>query len=168
MSSELWYTLEGPAFYAGVGSRKTPQETQELMTAAARRFYDNGWTLRSGGAIGADSAFEHGAGTQTEIFCAEDATDEGILLASTIHPAWHRCSSYAKALHGRNILQVLGRDLNSPVKGVVCWTPGGIATGGTRTAIILARQHKIPVINLYNTTDLTIKFVEWVLSDGNI
>lgn len=47
--------------YAGIGSRRTPPEVQEVMAHLAGLLGQAGWTLRSGRAIGADSAFETGA-----------------------------------------------------------------------------------------------------------
>lgn len=48
--------------YAGIGSRETPPSVLEYMTLFARDWaHDYEATLRSGGAIGADLAFEQGA-----------------------------------------------------------------------------------------------------------
>jgi len=69
-------------------------------------------------------------------------------MASVIHPAWYRCSDYVRKLHARNCFQVLGRDLRTPSSFLVCWTLDGADIGGTRTAIVLARNHSIEVINL--------------------
>lgn len=44
--------------YAGIGSRETPMEVLELMTKASTWLGSKGYTLQSGGAIGADMAFE--------------------------------------------------------------------------------------------------------------
>ena len=44
--------------YAGIGSRATPQAELEAMTEAAKMLSEKGYTLRSGGAKGADTAFE--------------------------------------------------------------------------------------------------------------
>lgn len=44
--------------YAGIGSRETPMEVLELMTKASAWLGARGYTLQSGGAIGADMAFE--------------------------------------------------------------------------------------------------------------
>jgi len=123
------------------------------MVKIAQRLASTGWVLRSGGAIGADSAFERGAGRAKEIFYAADATPASVEIASTVHPAWHRCSDYARKLHGRNVMQVLGRDLKLPSKFVVCWTRDGLPVGGTATAIRLARKFDIPVFNLAVTAD---------------
>ena len=48
-------------YYAGIGSRETPQEFLEFFVKLARFLYSKGYTLRSGGADGSDKAFEIGA-----------------------------------------------------------------------------------------------------------
>lgn len=47
-------------FYTGVGNRDTPHEYLEKMTALASLLEKEGCILRSGGAEGADTAFENG------------------------------------------------------------------------------------------------------------
>jgi hypothetical protein len=47
-------------FYTGIGSRETPEDVLRLMKVFAAQNADRGWTLRSGAAPGADSAFESG------------------------------------------------------------------------------------------------------------
>jgi hypothetical protein len=57
--------------YAGIGSRETPEAALAYMFRIGREWGHKGWTLRSGGAKGADSAFEEGAldmGGPLEIF----------------------------------------------------------------------------------------------------
>ena len=46
--------------YTGVGSRETPPDIYELMQKIGYRLSLDGFTLRSGGAYGADQAFELG------------------------------------------------------------------------------------------------------------
>jgi predicted Rossmann fold nucleotide-binding protein DprA/Smf involved in DNA uptake len=46
--------------YAGIGSRRTPSEILELMKEIGSKLEIEGWLLRSGGAPGADQAFEAG------------------------------------------------------------------------------------------------------------
>ena len=138
-------------FYTGVGSRSTPSHIMKVMGLLAVKLSIDGWTLRSGGAVGADSAFEHGVtivGGSKEIYLASDANKAALEMASAIHPTWYRCSDYVRKLHARNCFQVLGRDLRTPSSFLVCWTLGGADIGGTRTAIVLARNHNIEVINL--------------------
>lgn len=47
--------------YAGIGSRETPPDVLELFSQLAKRLCRLGWTLRTGGAPGADQAFVIGA-----------------------------------------------------------------------------------------------------------
>lgn len=47
-------------WYTGVGSRETPANILDLMERVGYALASQGWTLRSGGALGADQAFENG------------------------------------------------------------------------------------------------------------
>ena len=47
-------------FYAGIGSRETPEHIQSIMTEIATLLERRRYVLRSGGAEGADLAFENG------------------------------------------------------------------------------------------------------------
>lgn len=138
--------------YAGIGARKTPESILNEMKAIAIYLQATGYVLRSGGAIGADTAFEHGAGIHSEIYRAHDANPDSLELAARFHPAWHRCSPQAKKLMARNGFQVLGRDLVSPSRFIVCWTADGKASGGTGQAIRIAEHYGIPVFNLHDKT----------------
>ena len=136
--------------YAGIGSRETPRSILDLMTAIARKLEALGYTLRSGGATGADTAFEEGVERLKEIYYDYDATSEAIEYASQFHPAWHNCRSGGRKLHGRNSMILLGRKLDTPVRFVICWTKDGKASGGTGQAIRIAEGCNIPVFNLFN------------------
>lgn len=62
---------------------------------------------------------------------------------------------FGQRAHTRNVFQVLGADLRSPSSFLVCWAPwdprsAGDVTGGTRTAVRLARSFGIPVFNLFD------------------
>lgn len=146
--------------YAGIGSRKTPAITLSLMTKAARRLDGLGWTLRSGGALGADLAFELGAGRK-EIYLPWRNFNKNpshlyridelaFAMARRYHPAWDRCSPAARKFHARNCYQVLGLDLATPADFVLCWTPNGKVTGGTGQALRIAADYDVPVINMFN------------------
>jgi hypothetical protein len=155
-------------FYAGIGSRQTPLPVLALMSAVAARLAAAGWTLRSGGADGADLAFEQGAGNgPKEIYLPwqgfngnasllSEIDDAAFELAAQYHPNWNRLKPSVRRLIARNGYQVLGRDLTTPVRFVLCWTPDGIisaqgrtaASGGTGQAIAIAADRGIPVFNL--------------------
>ncbi len=145
--------------YTGIGSRKTPFETLMDMRLIATVLEKFGWVLRSGGANGADQAFESGADKYKEIYLPwprfnnsdsdlMSPSAEAMKMVSSIHPAWNRCSTAAKVLHARNAHQVLGLDLKTPSNLLICWTPGGMPVGGTATAIRIAEMHNVPVYNL--------------------
>jgi len=158
-------------FYTGVGSRETPGPVLERMRAIAAALAQAGFTLRSGGAEGADTAFEEGArsveGARMEIYLPWRGFNgnpsplytvdrRALDVARRVHPAWHRLSPAARKLHGRNCYQVLGLSFDAPSQFVVCWTSDGCEsgrtrstrTGGTGTAIELAERHGVPVFNL--------------------
>ena len=144
-------------YYTGVGSRETPPDILKLMTEFARVANKMGMVLRSGGADGADRAFELGADLKKEIYRPEDAIPDAFEIASRFHPTWFFLPEYIRKLHARNVFQVLGRDLRTLSKFLVCWTPDGCTqhktrrkiTGGTGTAISVASEiARIPIFNM--------------------
>jgi hypothetical protein len=157
-------------FYTGVGSRDTPDPVAEKMEKIAVLLYNAEYILRSGGALGADTAFERGVNFATKgidsgkwkriyvpwkgfraSFGQDDIHEihkDAFRIASRIHLVWNRLSDAEKRLHARNVHQVLGDNLMTPSKFLVCWTLDGLSQGGTRTAIMLAKEVKIPVYNL--------------------
>ena len=169
-------TTHGSLTYAGIGSRKTPPDDLARMEAVGAILQRQGWTLRSGGAEGADSAFELGAdraaredrtAARKEIyipwnnFQQRSAQEPGVILASALpkaheamemakryHPAWERLSHGARLLQSRNTYQILGRELDDPSGVVICWTEGGTIKGGTGQALRIAQDLGIPVLNL--------------------
>lgn len=151
--------------YTGIGSRNTPADVLTLAGTIARRLSDQGWHLRSGGARGADQAFEIGCCGACDSYApvpqryapADWAMAESI--AAQHHPAWTRCSGYVRQLHTRNVFQILGHEgLNEPSRFVLCWTPDGCedgtrttrATGGTGQALRIAATFGVPIYNLAN------------------
>lgn len=155
------------SWYAGIGSRETPQDVKELMLVTGIALAQNGWGLRTGGAPGADTAFEAGAilgAGEIEIYLPwpgfedrdigeyaggrDHPTKAAYALAERLHPAWDRLSRGARALIARNGHQVLGDELDDPVKFVLCWTPGGEGGGGTGQAIRVAQEFQVPVFDL--------------------
>jgi hypothetical protein len=132
------------------------------MTRVASMLSARGYTLRSGAAEGADTAFEAGAGDMKEIFPGSLRTGPRELsVAREVHPSpfaidRSRNPGYVWNLMARNTNQVFGRDLDSPVDFVLCWTPDAIEhhsertrlTGGTGQAIEMASRKGIPVINM--------------------
>ena len=150
-------------YYAGIGSRKTPDDILEMMTKIAEGLSRN-YVLRSGGASGADTAFEKGAGDKKVSYIPWSGFNESkekyipvssaaMRLAGEFHPGWMYLSYPVKKLHARNCYQVLGENLATPVDFVICWTPGGQEKGGTAQAIRIAKANGIKVFNLANEED---------------
>ncbi len=159
-----------PRFYAGIGARATPPEVLSLMTRAAFALTKRGYVLRSGHAIGADSAFERGAGRDAQIFLpaagwrgsvsafhpealGAEVWGRARTIAAAHHPAFAGLSAFVQALHTRNVFQVLGSSLDSPAEFVLCWTADGEASGGTGQALRIAVSHAVPVFNLQRSRE---------------
>ena len=154
--------------YAGIGARATPTSVLADMTVMAGWLARTGWTLSSGGADGADSAFAAGApagqktiwlpwqgynghrGTDCRVLSAA-AMEACMNIAAPLHPAWERCSPAVRKLHARNAA-VLGLTLDRPVDAVVAFTSKGRVQGGTGMAIRIAEVRGIPVLNLGSMT----------------
>lgn len=155
-------------YYAGIGSRETPKDVCFLMTAIAKRLASLGYTCNSGGADGADAAFERGAVINRQIFLPWDGFNgrniqnltklhgEGSYLVPPFngdlvrkyHPKPDALSDAGWKFMSRNSYQVLGKDLNTPVEFVLCWTKDGKASGGTSQAMRIAKDYNIPIFNL--------------------
>ena len=151
--------------YAGIGARATPPNVLRDMTTMARWLARTGWTLASGGAAGADTAFAEGtpAGQRTLYLPWRGYNGHGgpdcralsraelsacMDIAARLHPAWTRCSAAVRKLHARNAAVVLGATLDRPVDALVCWSPDGAVVGGTGMALRIAAEHAVPVLNL--------------------
>lgn len=155
--------------YAGIGSRKTPRTILRVMEDFAAYAGPHS-TLLSGGAAGADQAFEFGArvlghgrvetylpwpGFENILDPTLDKPSQAAMeIAEEFHPGWRYLSQGAKKLIARDGHQVLGKDLLSPVDLVVCWTKDGSvdgserSSGGTGQALRIAKSHDIAVLNL--------------------
>jgi len=148
-------------YYTGIGSRETPEEVLSLFTIVGEFLAKKGYILRSGGAKGADKAFEVGcdkAKGKKEIYLPwrkfENSNSNLIVkdkrafdIAKQFHPYWHNLSNGAKKLQARNSHQVLGQDLSTLSKFVICWTQSGSGRGGTGQAIRIAKYYDIPVFD---------------------
>ena len=140
-----------PKYYAGIGARNTPDPILSKMENFAKALNDLGYHLRSGGAKGADSAFERATPyTCREIFTEKDATPESIQLTKYYHPNWKACNELMKRFHGRNLMIILGKNLRTPVDFVVCYTWNGKESGGTGQALRIAYGNKITIYNLFH------------------
>lgn len=159
------------ASYAGIGSRKTPEEILKIFEYLGGYFAARGVLLRSGAAAGADSAFERGCdrlrgpkeiylpwksfnGNDSDLILKNPIPEDVEKLSIHYHTNWYALKPAAKKLIARDAYQILGMDLNSPVNFVICYTAGGRVDGGTGQAIRIAMDHNIPVVNAGAYPDL--------------
>lgn len=140
-------------YYSGIGSRDTPDDILQLFTMIAQQLNDH-YILRTGDAIGADRAFAYGA-TNVCQYSARDIIDDryhnreqAIAISRALHPNWPRTNEYSCALLARNVYVVLGDDLMTKSRFVICWTRDCQVVGGTGHTIRIARHYQIPVFNL--------------------
>ncbi len=163
-------------YYAGIGSRETPRDVLDQMKALAFDIASKeSFILRSGGARGADTAFQSGAeATKTddvaEIFRWQDAVEDypsRVMAQQVINllnsengeslPALSAMRPRVAGLLARNMMIMAGKNVSLNVAFVVAWTPNGEMTGGTRYALKFAEMFGIPVYNYGVMTDGEIR-----------
>ena len=160
-------------YYTGVGARLTPSDIQDLMKKIGKFLGLQEFVVRPGGPPGADMAFEMGCGSYPkEIYLPfknfqnnpspHYLTDEKF-EEITKHDVWKFVSDSLKKeepsvnmkalpnetqrLYARDVLQIFGKDLNSPSEKVICWTPDN-EKEGTRITLYIAKFAGVPVENL--------------------
>jgi hypothetical protein len=167
----------GSPAYAGIGARETPPAALALIEAIAGRLAREGWLLRTGMSPGADQAFYRGAlagGGHVELYlpwpgfqAAARVGEQGaavsqlprpssaaIALAARFHERWDGLPCAERRLLARDGHQVLGAELDAPVRCIVCWTAEGSLdgadprSGGSGQALRIAHERGIPVFNL--------------------
>lgn len=164
-------------YYAGIGGRNTPQDVCNTFSLIGLKLEPH-YILRSGGADGADIAFEKHVGINKEIwlpwlkfnnnlspFILETIIPKEVVqIAKKYYTRWDFVEESIRRLHARNVYQILGRNLVTPVEFVVCWTDRpDTDTGGTQFGMHLAKDYGIPVYNFYTLTG-AILFEQEVLS----
>lgn len=152
-----------------IGSRKAPNDVLILASTLGRFLSENGVESFSGGANGMDNAFmRHYDPTLRKIFLPNKKfynhvhngydkialdylpnVSKAIKEVKTVS-VWDELEINVKRLFCRNVYQVLGYDLNSPVDCVIFWALEncGSVKGGTRIAVNIARKYNIPCFNL--------------------
>lgn len=147
--------------YAGIGSRETPADVQHYMKQLGKYLAINNALLRSGGADGADLAFESGcddANGNKDIYIPwprfnnsnstlSNQTDMAMEIASKFHPAWNKLTVPVRKLMARNVHQVLGDDCGTPCHAIICYTKNGSGAGGTGQALRIAKHYGIPIFD---------------------
>ena len=168
-------------YYAGIGSRKTPQACLDFMTKIGRVCTKKDLTLRSGGAVGADQAFERGCDLesgQKEVWTPKSqyVVEHEWAIEKAKAVCWeyplHKMKPYTRSLIIRNMYQIFGDDEENlkPVKFVVFYCVGdplmrGKESGGTRYTVRAAHNYNIPHFNLRTCQ---INFAEYLKEYPNL
>ena len=177
-------------YYTGIGTRieNLPKGIEHLMVQMGKGLAKRGYILRSGGASGADEAFERGcieAEGAAEIFLpwirfrdrcqavgecryytlAPSKFEEArkFFVGSGIISHFGSMSDSSKKFHARNYYQVTGKT-GQHSDFVVYYAPVNIKgepLGGTRTAVMRARHLGIPTYNLGNEVELLAFENDW-------
>ena len=161
--------------YAGIGGRNTPKNVLIAMVHEAGQLAGMGYILRSGGASGADSAFETGVDmyekkqgitepthkeiylpwknfndNKSDFYLSWNIEQKFLDIIGYVNPSLLSCKHSIISLHARNCQQILGKNLDSPCSFVLCWTDRDTAwCSGTMFAVRLAELNNIPVFNMF-------------------
>lgn len=180
--------------YTGIGSRSTPNLILEAFRTLGRTLAEEGYTLRSGRAEGADSYFEIGAREvqgDCEIYIpwenfagnaallqypaiilptAGDLYEKAKESVINFHPAPGRLNKGGMKLMMRNYMQIYGTNTENPLLSdfVICYTSDGKASGGTGQAIRIAKSLNIPIFNAHGFETNPNAFVDEVLNSINL
>ncbi len=92
-----------------------------------------------------------------------------VAMAERFHPAWEHLGRGPRSMMSRNCNQVMGLDMATPIRFVICETPDGAydstmtssKTGGTGQAIRVADAHGIKVYNFKNP-EHKAKILAWL------
>jgi hypothetical protein len=176
---ELWEEnyMKPTTTYAGAGSKDAPEDVQKVMQETGKRFHEKGWVLRSGGEGDPEKGFMmmYSRLTKTRIFlpfdgynswvdtdrdCGCTAVGENMAARELARagPGFDDLDATFTLKRTRDVCRVLGKDLRSPARRVICWTPDGAETASdcgpitdsSYMVIRLATRFDIPVDNLSN------------------
>ena len=159
-----------------IGTREPEPQYVDLMTRIGKAFSDKGYGARSGDAIGSDQRFLKNYDPKLCIKYRPDDREgcvnvmnhknyyEFELIASRFHVAWEFMIIGHQELHARNVPQVMGLNLDTYSDLVVfCANEDirGVVSGGTATAVKLARSLNIPTLNIMNPVQRS-KLCKWL------
>lgn len=173
--------MAGPMIITGIGSRKTPPEVLEEMRKVGQWCREQGHTLRSGHAEGADQAFEEGAQERCIAYTPWEGFEEDFKSKAVIFPVQDlepparkkakrtlRLHPSSKNKHQnlggafnnimiRNALQVMGEDMKTPSDAVVYW-----ALASALQAVRVALHFHVPLVDMrkFTTAEMVIGKLE--------
>jgi hypothetical protein len=165
--------VNAPVLYTAAGNRKAPGAALALCHVVGRELAARGLTLRTSDELGVDCAFADGhhetwlngknvrlafvtkAGTNPHAahdLAGERPTRLALDLAAQVlgGATWLKIRESSRWVHGLAVERLLGRDLLTPSRFLLCWsqTVDPAAQHGTRVLARVARERNIPVLNL--------------------
>jgi hypothetical protein len=176
MKGSIKENINNHMFYAGIGSRETPTPILKKMRELAAYLEQLGFVLRSGNAVGADTAFAEGTSHSGQVWLpwadfnldtqkklnwidyrviSDDDVDAYSSITKFHRKPQNRSDMFYK-LMARNYRQIVGLN-ESNSQFVICWTRDGKDSGGTGQALRIASFLDIPIYNLYTLSTEKIK-----------
>lgn len=160
---------QDPRIWAFGGARTTPTEMQDLISRIAQKHVLSGGAVVHGGAPGADRAAGRLVSdpSKLSVYLKGNADPRGsdpMQVGGRVFNAqdleiWQQARALAaqyedpyrpgsRDYNARNMVVLMGPQLNTPRDRLVVWTPGGQVIGGTGHAIRAAQGLGIEVRNL--------------------
>ena len=154
--------------YACLGNKEAPQEVIDHMVRLVQDLDREGWTLRTSGGEGPEERIEIETerkeihlpwakfNNRESKFCRNDKNANDIV--SSFHPTFGSLKPAVQAIVARQAHVILGKDLRSPVRFLICWSEDGAEDGKTKSIktgymsmpIAIAHSLSIPIFNLKN------------------
>lgn len=152
--------------YAGLSNPDTPEAIQVQMKKMAVYLEEQGYTLRTNGGKGGEEALEAAVKIKEihlpwKKFNDHDSkfnktTDSAKSVIRNFAPSFDTLKPAVQIIVASKAHVILGKDLQNPVKFLICWTQDGAETveernprtGFIGVGIALAASLKIPVFNL--------------------
>lgn len=164
--------------YSGIGNRKIPAESArdlEKISVILERKYNA--YLRTGGAIGSDTAFAryvtnkqiilpyngyNNLTTNSQNVVVPTYSDAVWDVACNFHPKGNFIRKKRKYYTlARNVCILLGDNLRIHSNFVLYWLGDNVTTGGTVHALKIAKRYRIPTYNMNNDEEFRTFFKEY-------
>lgn len=159
--------------YAALSNKNAPEEVVETMRRLVHKLNDEGYTLRTAGNEGPEESLEaqteqkevhipwKGFNNRESRFNRND--NNAIEIVQAFHPTFASLKPAVQAIIARSAHVILGKDLRSPVRFLVCWSEDGLENAKDRSIksgymgmpVAVANSLSIPVFNLKNADATT-------------
>jgi hypothetical protein len=159
--------------YAGLGDQNTPESVLAQMAELARDLEAQGWTLRVDGTPKPGNSFKDQAPrhelhlpckgfdnqeSKYVLWPKDPNYEKARLIAKEFNPVFDTLPKGVQAILAAKVTALLGLDLKSHVKFLICWSPDGAEHASQKSAktgfmgmpVALASAAGIRIFNLYH------------------